>query len=84
MSDEQKQPEQQQPAQPTIPTHECESCGKNGFRGEFCNRCGRPINQPRQFTLSEVRAGLAPVSDRPSGAAPRIVDVPGSGGPGGK
>jgi hypothetical protein len=65
-------------------THECSSCGRNGYYGEICSECQRPIDQARQYTLSELRT----MSDeereakmrqgRPSGAPPRIVHIPGS------
>ena len=62
------------------PQFECAVCGINGGFGTQCPDCKRPIEQPRQYTLSEVRSGRAPSStkDRPSGAAPTIVQVPGS------
>jgi hypothetical protein len=70
MSDEQIQ----------TPQFECAICGINGGFGTQCPDCKRPIEQPRQYTLSEIRSGRAPshTSERPSGAAPTIVQVPGS------
>jgi hypothetical protein len=83
MSDEQQQESQDQPQEqvtPPEPAHECEFCGENGFYGNLCTKCKRPITQRRQYTLSEVRSGRAPDQQggRPSGAPPRIVEVPGS------
>jgi hypothetical protein len=62
------------------PQYECALCGINGGFGTICPNCQKPIEQPRQYTLSEVRSGRAPsqTKDRPSGAAPLIVQVPGS------
>jgi hypothetical protein len=62
------------------PQYECSMCGVNGGFGTTCPNCNKLIEQPRQYTLSEVRSGRAPSStkDRPSGAAPTIVQVPGS------
>lgn len=62
------------------PQFECSMCGINGNFGVPCPDCHKPIEQPRQYTLSEMRAGRAPspIKDRPSGAAPTIVQVPGS------
>jgi hypothetical protein len=75
MSEEQQQPQEQVP-----PTHECEICGENGYYNDECPKCHRPITQRRQYTLSEIRSGRAPsqTKDRPSGAPPTIVQVPGS------
>lgn len=60
--------------------YECSMCGVNGAFGTICPNCKKPIEQTRQYTLSERRAGRAPsdTKDRPSGAAPTIVQVPGS------
>ena len=71
---------QQQPEAPKEPQYECAICGINGGFGTMCPDCKRPIEQPRQFTLSEIRSGRAPAHNpqRPSGAAPLIVQVPGS------
>jgi hypothetical protein len=62
------------------PQFECATCGINGGFGTQCPECKRPIEQPRQYTLSEIRSGRAPAhtSERPSGAAPTIVQIPGS------
>lgn len=62
------------------PQFECSMCGINGGFGTICPTCHKPIEQPRQYTLSEVRSGRAPstTAERPSGAAPTIVQVPGS------
>lgn len=62
------------------PQFECSMCGTNGEFGAICPDCRKPIEQPRHYTLSEVRSGRAPsqTADRPSGAAPTIVQVPGS------
>jgi hypothetical protein len=62
------------------PQFECSMCGVNGGFGTICPTCHKPIEQPRQYTLSEVRSGRAPSTtiERPSGAAPTIVQVPGS------
>jgi hypothetical protein len=81
MSDQQQQPAEQPPAENvTEPQFECATCGVNGGFGTTCPDCKRPIEQPRQFTLSEIRSGRAPAHnpERPSGAAPLIVQVPGS------
>lgn len=66
--------------QTQTPQFECEICGINGGFGTQCPDCKRPIEQPRQYTLSEIRSGRAPDQrkGRPSGAAPTIVQVPGS------
>lgn len=81
MSDQPQQPQQQPPAEnATEPQFECATCGVNGGFGTTCPDCKRPIEQPRQYTLSEIRSGRAPSHNpqRPSGAAPLIVQVPGS------
>ena len=81
MSDQPQQPQQQPPAEnATEPQFECATCGVNGGFGTTCPDCKRPIEQPRQYTLSEIRSGRAPAHNpqRPSGAAPLIVQVPGS------
>lgn len=83
MSEQEKQDQPQQEAQPVPapePQHECEMCGENGFYGTLCPQCKRPITQRRQYTLSEIQSGRAPdqTDGRPSGAPPRIVEVPGS------
>lgn len=72
MSDEQQAPQE--------PQYECSMCGVNGGFGTICPNCKRPIEQPRHFTLSEIRSGRAPShsAERPSGAAPTIVQIPGS------
>jgi hypothetical protein len=63
---------------------ECRICGKNGYVGDVCETHEIPLDQIRQYTLSELRA-MDPEQrdrilhgDRPSGAAPKIVNVPGS------
>jgi hypothetical protein len=65
---------------PQEPQYECSICGINGGFGTNCPACQKPIEQPRQYTLSEIRSGRAPshTEERPSGAAPLIVQVPGS------
>jgi hypothetical protein len=62
------------------PQYECSICGINGRFGTKCPDCNRPIEQPRQYTLSEVRSGRAPsfTDERASGAPPTIVQIPGS------
>ena len=62
------------------PQFECSFCGTNGQYGTTCPDCHRPIDQERHYTLSEVRSGRAPsyTKERPSGAGPTIVNVPGS------
>ncbi len=71
---------QQQAEAPKEPQYECAMCGVNGGFGTTCPNCKKPIEQPRQYTLSEIRSGRAPshTERRPSGAAPTIVQVPGS------
>jgi len=86
MSDQEQVPEseetqaEEQAVPVPKPEHECEICGENGFYGTECSTCKRPITQRRQYTLSEVRSGQAGdlTNGRPSGAPPRIVEVPGS------
>jgi len=80
MSDKNQPEEQAQPTPVPEPQHECEICGEVGFYGTACTQCKRPKTQRRQYTLSEIRSGNAPDQSggRPSGAAPRIVEVPGS------
>jgi hypothetical protein len=74
------QPQQQESEAPKEPQYECSICGINGGFGTTCPNCQRPIEQPRQYTLSEIRSGRAPshTDVRPSGAPPTIVQVPGS------
>lgn len=74
------QSQQQEPETPNEPQFECAICGINGGFGTMCPDCKRPIEQPRQYTLSEQRSGRAPspFKDRPSGAPPTIVQLPGS------
>lgn len=70
---------------PTEPTHECATCGRNGYYGDICGECHRPITEVRQYTLSEERSGRAPDDGRYTRTGfvgPKIVDVPGSTGPG--
>lgn len=71
---------QQESEAPKEPQYECAMCGVNGGFGTTCPNCKKPIEQPRQYTLSEIRSGRAPshTEQRPSGAAPIIVQVPGS------
>lgn len=71
------------------PDMECGTCGKNGFAGEICSVCHRPIDQERQYTLSEERSGRAPDNGerytRTGYVPPKIItNLPGSGGPGGQ
>lgn len=68
---------------------ECKICGAPGIPSPECKTCeGRADVQTRQFTLSELRAmdheerQRVTQGDRPSGAAPRIVDLPGTSQPG--
>lgn len=78
MSDQSQQQSQSENARE--PKYECSLCGTNGGFGTMCPDCKRPIEQPRQYTLSEIHSGRAPAHnpERPSGAAPLIVQVPGS------
>jgi hypothetical protein len=75
---------EEQEAHQGPPTVECAICGFNGYPGGTCPSCNRPLDQKRQYTLSELRAMPQEQrekimrEDRPSGAAPRIVHIPGS------
>lgn len=58
---------------------ECSMCGREGGAYNGCETChGRAQTQPRQYTLSDQRAGRVPVEDRLRDVNPRVVNVPGS------
>ena len=65
---------------------ECKFCGSEGVFNSPCSACpgGPKRTEIKQYTLSELRS-MSPEKrekvtqgDRPSGAAPRIVNLPGS------
>lgn len=71
-------PEERDPADATL---ECATCGKNGFPGDICDTCHRPLDQKRQYTLSEERSGRAPDGERyhrTGAVGPKVVKLPGS------
>lgn len=65
---------------------ECQFCGSEGEFQSPCNACpgNPPRTQIKQYTLSELRSlpreerERVTQGDRPSGAAPKIVNLPGS------
>ena len=64
---------------------ECSICGRNGTPPKECPTClGGASVQERHYTLSELRTmdrdkrEYIMRGERPSGAAPRIVKLPGS------
>ena len=76
------QVEQKDPRESEI---ECSICGKPGMPPKSCTTClGGANTQERGYTLSELRSmdretrERITLGDRPSGAAPRIVKLPGS------
>lgn len=69
-------------------TVQCTLCGRNGEPTADCDKCfGKAPTEPREYTLSEIRSGIAPKESRygdDGNVAPRIINLPGSGGPGGQ
>jgi hypothetical protein len=69
---------------------ECSVCGIPGPPSPGCKMChGRASTQSRAFTLSEVTSGRVPDDQKDDrygatgGVGPKIVNIPGSSGPGG-
>jgi len=80
MSDEQAVPEDNREQE-----IECSICGRAGIPPKACTTClGGAKVQERTYTLSELRGMSQEERDRitrgnrPSGAPPRIVHLPGS------